>query len=105
MPAASSGFGNGGDAHPTRPQLANDLVGGNETIRPEEAVLFDMAESARQRQVYVVKLAKERGVSQPAVDSEFTVQRWLDWYAQSTLPYGRTVSLCRQDHPLAACCS
>ena len=85
MPAASSGFGNGGDAHPTGLQLADDLVGGNETIRSEEAVLFDMAEPVSQRQVYVVKLAEERRVSQPAVDSELTVQQWLDWYAQTTL--------------------
>ena len=60
MPAASSGFGNGGDAHPTGLQLADGLVGGNETILSEEAVLFDMAEPVRQRLFYVVKLAPRK---------------------------------------------
>ena len=85
MLAASSGSGNSGDAHPTRPQLADDLVGGTKTIRSEEAVLFAMAEPSRQRQIYVRKLANHSGVSQPAVDSELTAQQLLDWYAQTTL--------------------
>lgn len=58
---------------------------GRWSIRSVDEVLRGLDEPIRQRKAFVSALADARGVSQPAMPTDWSPQQWRDWYAREPL--------------------